>query len=355
MTFVDGNALTAAELNDFDTNSITITDSTNEDKVNINKSGTGIGNVIDIANAGTGTSVQVNTTGSGKQMVLKSGGTSVFEIANNGDVDMKDNDISNVNSLTFDTLSSAPVSPTQGQVYYNTTEKKLYYYTGSVWRYLDGRALGYEDPQLWEDTSGYSDGDTNDTTYWTNATSVSGGTAETKARTPVSTHQDPAPAVSPGIWASATGAPNSAQATATTKNLFTSRTMIFAYFTFEISTARNTSDNATASCQLFFGNTQIAYRRGHYSNPAGGGGAQSDTGFGYAYIFQNSSGNYFVSAGLVGTGNGDWAFGASEVGTLDIDHVLAGSSELKMQVDAGGEGSSFTGSAKMYMVGIWRK
>ena len=40
------------------------------------------------------------------------------------------------NSVVFANLSTAPGSPTEGQIYYNSGDKKLYVYNGASWNEL---------------------------------------------------------------------------------------------------------------------------------------------------------------------------------------------------------------------------
>lgn len=150
MTFTDGNALTAAELNDFDTDSLTINDSTNEDKISINKSGTGIGNVFDIVNAGTSHTITCDNTGTGIFIEYKDNGTTVFEIKNDGSVDMMNHQISNVDYLNMRNKPSAP-STLEGRMYYNSTDNVLYYYDGTDWIPMGGTS-----PAFWSNSTFYT-------------------------------------------------------------------------------------------------------------------------------------------------------------------------------------------------------
>lgn len=45
-------------------------------------------------------------------------------------IDLLKNEIMNA---VFQNLATAPASPKEGQFYYNTQDKKMYYYNGTVW------------------------------------------------------------------------------------------------------------------------------------------------------------------------------------------------------------------------------
>ncbi len=57
----------------------------------------------------------------------------LFEVDNTGNLDAKNNQVKNVGRLRLQNQTSDPVSPTQGDVYYNSTSKKLRLYDGTSW------------------------------------------------------------------------------------------------------------------------------------------------------------------------------------------------------------------------------
>ncbi len=132
MVFVDNVALNAADLNDFDCETIVIDDATNATIIDINKTGATSGEPLDITNAGSDESILINNTSTGDQIQLQDSGVEVFSVEDDGTMNINDNNIENINSAHFTNRASAP-STTEGKFYYNSTDGAWYFYDGTDW------------------------------------------------------------------------------------------------------------------------------------------------------------------------------------------------------------------------------
>ncbi len=65
----------------------------------------------------------------------------LFEVDNTGNVDVKNNQVKNIGRLRMQNLTADPATPTQGDVYYNSTAKKLKVHDGTSFVNIGGAGL----------------------------------------------------------------------------------------------------------------------------------------------------------------------------------------------------------------------
>lgn len=130
--FTDGNILLAADLNDLTTDTVSISDSSNSTIIDLDKTGVGIGNPIDIINDGSDPTISCDNTSTGDFIEYKDNGSVKFEIENDGAMNAHNNRIDDIDSVIFRNNTSTP-STTEGDVYYDSTNNMMKYYNGSVW------------------------------------------------------------------------------------------------------------------------------------------------------------------------------------------------------------------------------
>lgn len=101
------------------------------DKINIEGDITLTGTVdgVDVSQLATDTASHTGSTSNPHQVSLEQARTQNNQIS--GDIDFNQNEAQN---LAIENLASAPTTPVNGQIYFNTSDNKTYIWDGTFWQ-----------------------------------------------------------------------------------------------------------------------------------------------------------------------------------------------------------------------------